>query len=235
MGPKSAGLLRRTLAATLLAVLVGAPPAMASRGPSAAEEGALREAALADCNVLVASRGAEPCEWRGARVSTANERYAWGSAVGDTYSGTLLRRSTSRSLDFRVVGAQGGGIGECRGWWRVAPRRAVADLRIVGTIGRAGLPFSPCPSRAFRLRRCGTVPGVTEGVRVRSRVTARGVGCRFARRTVRANNARGTRPRGWSCTGSGAGSLCVRGDVFAVFEDQSVLPYIRHVGSRTVG
>jgi len=84
---------------------------------------------------------------------------------------------------------------------------------VVRWASRAARATSTAGTRRLRLRRCGTVAIVTEGVSGRARVTARGVSCRFARRTVRRSNETGVRPRGWSCLGSGEGVFCTPGSI----------------------
>jgi hypothetical protein len=109
--------------------LLLAAPAGADRKPTAAEEPAIERAGLQAC-----ARPPGDCAFRGARVSTASERYAWANVIAEGFSGALLKRSSSSSTDFRVVGTQGGGIGECRYWRKRAPRRVLKDLRIRGLV-----------------------------------------------------------------------------------------------------
>jgi hypothetical protein len=67
-----------------------------------------------------------------------------------------------------------------------------------------------------RLRRCGSVPIVTEGVAGRALITARGVRCRVARRTASRSGRSGRSPRGWTCLGSGDGVFCAPGSASRV-------------------
>ncbi len=50
----------------------------------------------------------------------------------DGFSAVLLRRPSRSSLRFRVIGVQGGGIGDCRVWRRKAPAAVLRDLRVFG-------------------------------------------------------------------------------------------------------
>jgi curli biogenesis system outer membrane secretion channel CsgG len=126
--------LRTAFALTLLAGLwLAAPSAHADRAPTKAERAAIKPVALEACRSPV-----DDCEFRGARVSTANARYAWGNAVGEGFSGALLKRPTRHSRRFRVIASQGGGIGECSYWRKRAPRAVLRDLRIRGLVGDSG-------------------------------------------------------------------------------------------------
>lgn len=129
---------RKTVALTLLAAcaLLGtvAAPADASRRATKAETRAIKRAALRACS----GPPGEPCRFRGARVSTRNARYAWADVVTEGFSGALLRRPTRRSRRFRVIGTQGGGIGDCREWRKLAPRSVLRDLRISGIVDDSG-------------------------------------------------------------------------------------------------
>jgi hypothetical protein len=125
---------RTAFALTLIATFsLGAPAAHADRKATRAERAAIKPVALEACRSPV-----DDCEFRGARVSTAKARYAWGEAVGEGFSGALLKRPTRRSLRFRVVGIQGGGIGDCSYWRARAPRAVLRDLRIKGLVGDSG-------------------------------------------------------------------------------------------------
>jgi hypothetical protein len=121
--------MRRISFLTLLAVLCLAAPAVADRKPSKAEKSAIKAVSLEAC-------GSPPggCEFHGARISTANARFAWGDVTGEGFSGVLVKRPTKRSRRFRVVGMQGGGIGECSYWRARAPRAVLRDLRISGLV-----------------------------------------------------------------------------------------------------
>src|SRR5688500_3380210 len=100
---RSAALALLTTAALFCSV---AAPAAADRRPSKAEARAIERVALKKC-------GSPDCEFRRARVSTKNARFAWADVIGEGFSGVLVKRPTRRSRSFRVVGWQGGGIGSC--------------------------------------------------------------------------------------------------------------------------
>jgi curli biogenesis system outer membrane secretion channel CsgG len=130
-------MLRKRSSIVLVALLAFAavvPPAGADRRPTKAERTAIKRVALKACE------GASPdtCDFSGARISTRNARFAWANVVGEGYSGALLKRPTRRSRRFRVVGEQGGGIGECSYWRARAPRPVLRDLRISGLVGDGG-------------------------------------------------------------------------------------------------
>lgn len=108
-------------------VAVGVQPASADRRPTKAEKSAIERVALRAC-------GGSECDFRRARVSTANARYAWAVVVAEGFSATLLKRPTARSRRFKVIGVQGGGIGECSYWRARAPRAVLRDLRIAGLV-----------------------------------------------------------------------------------------------------
>ena len=120
---------RISLALTLLASLALAGPAAADRRATKAEKAAIRPVALDAC-------GSPPggCTFHGARISTANARFGWGNVTGEGFSGVLVKRPTRHSHRFRVIGTQGGGIGECSYWRARAPRRVLRDLRISGLV-----------------------------------------------------------------------------------------------------
>ena len=109
-----------------------AAPAAADRAPSKAERTAIERVAMEAC------RAPGGCEFRRARVSTRNARYAWAAVVGEGFSGVLLKRPSKRSRRFHVVGTQGGGIGECSYWRSRAPRGVLRDLHISGLVDAAG-------------------------------------------------------------------------------------------------
>ena len=117
-------------AATALAA--AAVPAAADRAPSKAERGAIERVAMEAC------RAPGGCEFRRARVSTRNARYAWADVVGEGFSGALLKRPSKRSHRFHVIGTQGGGIGACSYWRRRAPRGVLRDLHISGVVDASG-------------------------------------------------------------------------------------------------
>jgi hypothetical protein len=132
---------RTAFVLTLLAGLwLGASVALADRAPTKAERAAIRAVALESCQ-----SPAGECEFHGARVSTANARFAWANATNEGFSGALLKRPTRHSRRFRVIGLQGGGIGECAYWRARAPRAVLRDLRIKGLVDDSG-----------EVRNCGT-------------------------------------------------------------------------------
>ncbi len=125
---------------TALCALAAAPTANAARRPSGAEARAIERVALKRCE-----RGGapSPCRFHRSRVSTRNARYAWAEVTTDGFSAVLLRRPSRGSLRFRVIGVQGGGIGDCRVWRRKAPAAVLRDLgvfglRADGSTGRCG-------------------------------------------------------------------------------------------------
>ena len=117
-------------ALTLLAGLALAAPAQADRAATKVERAAIKPVVLDRCD-----SGAGPCTFHGARVSTANARFAWADATNEGFSGALMKRPTRRSRQWRVVAIQGGGIGECSYWRKHAPRDVLRDLRIKGLVG----------------------------------------------------------------------------------------------------
>jgi hypothetical protein len=123
---------KRSSLVLLVSLAFGAvvAPAGADRRPTNPERTAIKRVALKAC------RAAAPddCRFTAARVSTANARFAWANVIGEGYSGALLKRPTKRSRRFRVVGEQGGGIGQCSYWRARAPRRVLRDLRISGLV-----------------------------------------------------------------------------------------------------
>ncbi len=166
---------------------------------------------------------------RGVISTVRSGRYRFGSVtVADANCGNgqaILRQRRGTNI-WRIVG-QGSDWG--------ARDRCAADLR---RIPRAVLQdiFGAriCPP-ALPLKRCGSVSVVTEGVQGRATVTARGVRCSFARRTVERSNRTGQRPSGWECLGSGEGLLCVRrsaGNVADLANDPEALRYVPMVRSQ---
>jgi hypothetical protein len=116
-------------ALTMLALsLVATSPAIADRSATKAERAAIKRVTMKRCG---APGG---CTFRKARISTRNARYAWAEIIGEGVSGMLLKRPTSRSRRFKVVGFQGGGIGECTYWRKRAPRSVLRDLDIDGLV-----------------------------------------------------------------------------------------------------
>jgi hypothetical protein len=82
-------------------------------------------------------RGQPDCRFLDARVSMPNTRFAWADVVGEGFSGVLLKRRPG-SNRFRVIGLQGGGIGECSYWRDLAPDRVLRDLKVMGLVGTTG-------------------------------------------------------------------------------------------------
>lgn len=114
-------------------VMFGAPVADARRAPTSKERTVIERLALQACE-----RGPGPCRFHKARVSTKNARYAWADVTGEGFSGTLLKRANTRTRRFKVIGTQGGGIGECAYWRGLAPRAVLKDLRVVGLTDSSG-------------------------------------------------------------------------------------------------
>ena len=107
------------------------PSAGADRRPSKAETRAIKRVALKAC-------GSPDCEFKRARVSTRNGRFAWADVVAEGFSGVLLKRPRAHSRRFEVVGFQGGGIGSCSYWRARAPAAVLRDLHIWGVIDDSG-------------------------------------------------------------------------------------------------
>jgi hypothetical protein len=127
---RRAGLL--VTAMMMLGVLVA--PADASRAPTKRERAAIKRVAMKACG----RAAPEPCRFHKARVSTKNARYAWADVTGEGFSGTLLKRANTRTRRFKVIGTQGGGIGDCAEWRKLAPRAVLKDLRISGLTDSSG-------------------------------------------------------------------------------------------------
>lgn len=124
---------RVALALVVTPGLVWAQAALADRAPSKTERTAIKRVALKACE------GApDACKFHGARVSTANPRFAWADVTAEGFSGALVKRSSRHSRRFRVVGTQGGGIGACSYWRARAPRAVLRDLRISGVVDDSG-------------------------------------------------------------------------------------------------
>ena len=111
------------------ALALGVPTASADRAPSKAERTAIKRAAVKWCSAAPTS-----CEFRKARVSTRNERYAWATVIGEGISGVLVKRRTAHTHRFKRIGVQGGGIGECSYWRKRAPDRVLRDLHVRGLV-----------------------------------------------------------------------------------------------------
>jgi hypothetical protein len=119
--------LPRLAALVAAAAALAAQPALADRSASKAERAAIKRVTMKRCG---APGG---CTFRKARISTRNARYAWAEIIGEGVSGMLLKRPTSRSRRFKVVGFQGG-IGECTYGRKRAPRSVLRDLDIDGLV-----------------------------------------------------------------------------------------------------
>lgn len=132
--------MRRLGTALALAATCGlaAAPALASRAPTKGEQAAIKRVAMKACR-----SPAGPCRWHGARVSTRSSRYAWANVTNEGFSGVLVRRTSTSPKRFKVVGVQGGGIGECSYWRKRAPRSVLKDLKVYGLLdastGESGL------------------------------------------------------------------------------------------------
>jgi hypothetical protein len=116
---------------TAAALAATAAPAAADRAPSKTERAAIKRVALDACS-------RPDCEFGRARVSTPKARFAWADVVGEGFSGVLLKRPSRHSVKFRVIGTQGGGIGECSYWRARAPRSVLRDLHVSGLVGTSG-------------------------------------------------------------------------------------------------
>lgn len=123
---------RTLIVATTLPAVALAAPALASRAPSKSEAAAIKRVAMARCEK--AGPPDSSCHYHGARVSTKNRRYAWAEVTTDGFSAVLLRRPTTRSKRFKIVGIQGGGIGACSYWRARAPRAVLRDLHVNGLL-----------------------------------------------------------------------------------------------------
>jgi hypothetical protein len=117
-----------TILAIGAALALFAPVAAADRSATKAERAAIKRVTMKRCSAP------DGCTFRKARISTRNARYAWADIIGEGVSGMLLRRPTSSSRRFKVVGFQGGGIGECHYWRKRAPRSVLRDLDIDGLV-----------------------------------------------------------------------------------------------------
>jgi hypothetical protein len=115
------------------ALALAAAPAWADRSATKSERAAIKRVVLKRCGPVP-----EPCVFRKARISTRNARYAWASVTQEGLSGMLLKRPTTRSRRFKVIGIQGGGVSECSYWRRRAPRTVLGDLDIVGLVDDTG-------------------------------------------------------------------------------------------------
>ena len=118
-------------------VLFGAlvPFADASRAPTKSEKAAIKRVALKKCE----SGGAPtPCRFHRARVSTKNARYAWADVTTEGFSAVLLKRASTKTRSFKVIGTQGGGIGDCKEWRKLAPRAVLKDLHVSGLKDSSG-------------------------------------------------------------------------------------------------
>jgi hypothetical protein len=124
---RSRSLVVATLAIVALG-LVATSPAIADRSATKAERAAIKRVTMKRCGAP------DGCTFRKARISTRNARYAWAEVIGEGVSGMLLKRPTSHSRRFKVVGFQGGGIGECAYWRKRAPRSVLRDLDIDGLV-----------------------------------------------------------------------------------------------------
>jgi hypothetical protein len=119
---------RKTICLAIAATLaLATSPALADRAPTKSERSAIKRAATKECRL--------DCEFRKARVSTRNARYAWADVIGEGISGVLLKRRRPHSRRFKVIGFQGGGIGECSYWRKRAPRKVLRDLDVSGLVG----------------------------------------------------------------------------------------------------
>ena len=105
--------------------------AAADRRATKRETSAIKRVALTACPPPEVS----DCTFHRARVSTRDARFAWAGVSGEGLSGLLLKRPSSHSRRFRIVGYQGGGIGSCQYWRTRAPRKVLRDLHVKGLVG----------------------------------------------------------------------------------------------------
>jgi hypothetical protein len=134
---RNRSLVMATLTMVALA-LVATSPAIADRSATKAERAAIKRVTMKRCGAP------DGCKLRKTRISTRNARYAWADIIGEGVSGMLLKRPTSRSRRFEVVGFQGGGIGECTYWRKRAPRSVLRDLDIDGLVDVASGTEGSC-------------------------------------------------------------------------------------------
>jgi hypothetical protein len=134
---RNRSLVMATLTMVALA-LVATSPAIADRSATKAERAAIKRVTMKRCGAP------DGCTLRKTRISTRNARYAWADIIGEGVSGMLLKRPTSRSRRFEVVGFQGGGIGECTYWRKRAPRSVLRDLDIDGLVDVASGTEGSC-------------------------------------------------------------------------------------------
>ena len=80
-------------ALALLALLACAAPALADRKPTATEEAAIERVAVAACAAPLGD-----CTFRGARVSTADARFAWGKIIGEGISGVFYDENVAPTV-----------------------------------------------------------------------------------------------------------------------------------------
>lgn len=140
--------------------LLPASAAVAARPASKAEAAAIKRVALNDQYCRSAPGG---CEFRKARVSTRSARFAWADVIGEGVSGFLVKRPTARSRRFRVIGRQGGGIGECSFWLKLAPGAVLRDLRVKGLVDDSGATDVCGKPRARGAGASAAAPPVTLG------------------------------------------------------------------------
>ena len=139
------------------------PFADASRAPTSKERAAIKRVAL------------KACEGGGARARAAstrpasptkNARYAWADVTTEGFSGALLKRANTRTRRFKVVGTQGGGIGDCAEWRKLAPARGAEGPAHLRAQGQARAR----PAAAVRVAawKSALEPGAGSPTRVRS-------------------------------------------------------------------
>lgn len=194
---------RTTLFSTFAVLLVCAcgvsAPASASRAPSKVEKRQIRKAAVADCR----KRGEQGCRAATARVSTVDERYAFGGAAGrNYYNGALLKRDAS-SRRWRVLEIQGGGAVNCSTWTRLAPPAVLNDLGLEG-LSEDASSFGPCNGGPFvNGFPCDGNRGAVAGTGGIYLLRAKGIGCEGARAIVRDYHAQRAAQGGETQTVSG--------------------------------
>jgi hypothetical protein len=114
---------------TCAAFLMTVTPAEARRDATSSEEAAIRSVVMERCE-----SDQSGCQWSGATVSTADERYAFGNAAGEAFSSeAFVRRSSPQAADWQVLIVQGGGIRSCDEYTQAGvPNAVLVDFAIQG-------------------------------------------------------------------------------------------------------
>jgi hypothetical protein len=118
----------------LVAAVAAASPfeaqSIAARRATAPEAAAIERVVMRNCEAAQ-----KHCRWQRARTSTVNARFAVGFAGGDSYDNSaILRRSSKRRQDWKILIVLGGGVRACSEYARRGvPNAVVRDLKIGGT------------------------------------------------------------------------------------------------------